>query len=80
MKLLENYRRLLEAEVSQLYKSQKIFDISQKDSINFCNWVQINGWNLGLNGNYFYTTIDNKKIENTPNQLYILYLNNTKQK
>ena len=63
MKLLENYRELVQAEVGF-----------------FCNWVQINGWNLGLNGNYFYTTIDNKKIENTPNQLYVLYLNNTKQK
>jgi hypothetical protein len=79
MKLLETYRKLVEADLTHLYKSQKIFDISQKDSINFCNFVQINGWNLGINGNYFHFTITNVKIENTPSQLYALYLTNTKQ-
>lgn len=79
MKLLETYRKLVEAGLSHVYKSKEIFDISKKDSINFCNWVQINGWNLGLNGNYFYTTITNEKIENTSDELYTLYLKNTKQ-
>ena len=73
MTIFEEFEKLVNDKFDASYKTLRICKVSERQCIEFANWIQIEGWYYGVNGNYYYQSLGVKLLELTPQELFEFY-------
>lgn len=73
MTIFAEYEILVKEKFDASYKTLRICEVSERQCIEFANWVQVQGWYYGVNGNYYLQTLGKELMQLTPSQLFNTY-------
>ena len=79
IKIFDEYEKLVKETIDSHLKTVKIVEECKRQCIDFANWIQVQGWYYGVNGNYYFQSLGNDVMQLTPSQLFDTYKLETKK-
>lgn len=75
MKIVDRHLQISNKNNDNNFKASEHTELTVNIAIEFANWIQLNGWYYGLNGNYYNDVLFGPKLQMTPQDLFAYYKN-----